>query len=252
MASLRKERLGRLAAALVAVALWQVAASLVGKEMLLASPLSVARRMAGLVAEPDFFPTLLRSAGRISKGFLLAFVLGLVAAVFSGRFRFVETLLHPYVITMKTVPVASFIILALIWFSYKQLTVFITFLIAFPVLYGNVLAGIRSADPKMTEMARLFGMTWPKRLLYIYAPAVKPYLVSASAVAMGMAWKAGVAAEVIGMVDGSVGSKLYEAKIYFSNADLLSWTILIILVSVGLEMLFTLVLKGIYAGLEKL
>ncbi|MBR2672517.1 MAG: ABC transporter permease subunit [Oscillospiraceae bacterium] len=239
-------------AVLLALALWQGISMLVNMDILLASPLKVIKRLATIWTEKGFVSTVLFSLMRITCGFLIALALGIILAVLAGRFSIVETLLWPYVVTIKSVPVASFIILCLIWFSFNQLTVFIAFLIAFPVIYSNVLQGIKSADPNMLEMARLYDVSWGRRLLYIYVPNIKPYLISACSVAVGMAWKAGVAAEVIGVVNGSIGEKLYNAKIYFQNADLLAWTVIIILLSVVIEKLFVFILKKIYEGVEKL
>ena len=50
-----------------------------------------------------------------------------------------------------------------------------------------------------------------------------------------MSWKAGVAAEVIGVVGGSIGEKLYEAKIYLQTGDLLAWTVVIVALSALFE-----------------
>ncbi|NLD88698.1 MAG: ABC transporter permease subunit, partial [Clostridiales bacterium] len=185
-------------------------------------------------------------------GFLSAFAAGVFLGIAAGRLRALELLLWPYVVTIKAVPVASFIIFCLIWLDFTQLTILISFLIAFPVIYSNVLQGIKSTDVKMKELAKLYRVPWRKQLLYIYLPSVKPYLLSSCGVSVGMAWKSGVAAEVIGMVDGSIGEMLYQTKIYFQNADLMCWTIVIILLSVVTEKLFNLTLKGAFRGVEKL
>ncbi len=75
-------------------------------------------------------------------------------------------------------PVASFIIICLIWMSTRQLAVFISFLMVFPAIYSNTLQGIRSADPALREMARLYRVPFSRRLGYIYVPQVKPFLLS--------------------------------------------------------------------------
>jgi len=249
---MNKQKLYRGLSVVLALALWQVVAMKVNMEMLLASPVQAVSRLWAVIREPEFFSTVLYSFVRITLGFVLAFFLGLGFGLLAGRFRIVEHLLWPYVVTVKTVPVASFIILCLIWLDFTQLTVLIAFLIAFPVIYSNVLTGIRSTDQKMKEMARLYKMPWGKQLLYIDLPSVKPYLLSASMVSVGMAWKAGVAAEVIGIVNGSIGERLYESKVYFMNADLLCWTVVIILINVLTEKLIVFLLKKIFAGVEKL
>lgn len=248
----KKTVLFKSAAVLFALCVWQIAALAVGKEMLLASPVQVIRRLGELIFEAGFAKTALFSFLRISAGFLLAFAAGIVLAAAAGRFNWISYLLWPFMVTVKSVPVASFIILCLIWLTYGQLTVFISFLIAFPVIYTNVLQGIRSTDPKLKEVAQLYRIPWRRRLLYMYVPGVKPYLLSACGIGVGMAWKAGVAAEVIGIVNGSIGEKLYNAKIYFQNADLLAWTVVIVLLSVISEKVFALLLRTVFGRLERL
>ena len=236
---------------LLALAVWQGVSMLVGMDMLLASPVKVMERLGTIWREKDFLSTVLFSMGRIFGGFLLAFVTGIGLALLAGRFRTVEILLWPYVVTIKSVPIASFIILCLIWFSYTQMTVFIAFLIAFPVIYTNVLHGIRSTDPQLLEMAALYRVRGIRKLFYVELPGIMPFLTSACSVAIGMAWKAGVAAEVIGVINGSIGQKLYDAKIYFQNADLLSWTLIIILLSVAGEKAFVWMIRFLYGRAVK-
>ena len=243
---MNNQLLKKTGAVLLALALWQAVSMIVGMEMLLASPLKVLERLSTIWREKDFLSTVLFSMGRIFGGFLLAFLAGIGLALPAGRFRTVEILLWPYVVTIKSVPIASFIILCLIWFSYTQMTVFIAFLIAFPVIYSTVMHGLQSMDPQMLEMARLYKVRGIRKLFYIQLPGVMPFLTSACSVAIGMAWKAGVAAEVIGVINGSIGQKLYDAKIYFQNADLLSWTLIIILLSVTGEKLFVRLLRHLY------
>ena len=249
---MNKTRLLKIASVLLALALWQLLAMEVGMDMLLASPVKALARLWGVLREPGFFQTVWYSFLRVSWGFLLAFCAGLVLGVLAGRLRVLEILLRPYVVTIKTVPVASFIILCLLWMDYDHLTVFIAFLISFPVIYSNTLQGIRSTDEKLREVAALYHVPWGKQLVYIYLPSVKPFLLSASGVAAGMAWKAGVAAEVIGILDGSIGEKLYNAKIYFQNADLLCWTLVIVVLNVASEKLFVWLLKTLFKGVERL
>ena len=237
---------------LTALLLWQGLSALVGMEMLLASPWAVTRRLAALALTPGTWGTVLFSLLRISGGFFSALFAGFVLALIAGRFPWAKRLLQPYVATIRAVPVASFIILCLIWFSGSALTVLISFLIAFPVIYTNVLQGLESVDPKLEEMADLYEVGGLRRFLYIRLPGIKPFLISGCGISVGMAWKAGVAAEVIGVVGNSIGEQLYDAKIYFLNADLLAWTVLIVLLSVAMEKLVRLALRFVFSRLEKL
>ena len=188
---------------------------------------------------------------RIVAGFLLALLAGSVLAVMAGRFRLLEIILWPFVAAIKSVPVASFIILCLIWLSAQSLSVFISFLMVFPIVYTNMLQGIKSTDQKLLEMAELFRVGWLKRMQYIHLPHLKPYLVSACSVSIGLSWKAGVAAEVIGIPDGSIGEKLYQAKVYLSTSDLFAWTTVIVALSILFEKLFLYFLQRLFARLER-
>lgn len=225
---------------------------IVGMDIVFVSPIRVIARLAVIWTEEGFLSTILFSFMRIVLGFLIAFTLGTVLAVLACRFPFLETLLWPYVITIKSVPVASFIIISLIWLKSSRLSAFISFLMVFPVIYSNVLSGMKNTDPKLLEMAELYRVRWARKLLYLYLPSVRPYLVSACSIALGMSWKSGIAAEVIGVVAGSIGERLYTSKIYFQTADLFCWTVIIVLVSVLFEKLFLFLLKRVFTRLERL
>ena len=99
------------------------------------------------------------------------------------------------------------------------------------MVYAGTLDGLRQIDPKLTEMARVFRMSRLNRLRCVALPAVTPSLTSALTVAMGLAWKSGVAAEVIGIPTGSIGERLYKAKVYLATPDLFAWTLTIVLIS---------------------
>lgn len=224
---------------------------LVGRSFLIPTPAAVVRRLFSIGTDSGFMGIVGFSFVRIVSGYLLALVTGSILAAIAGRFRTVEIMLWPFVQTIKSVPVASFIILCLIWLSSGNLSVFISFLMVLPIIYSNMLEGIKSTNPKLLEMAWLFRVGTLKKIRYIYLPHLKPYITSACSVAIGLSWKAGIAAEVIGIPDGSIGEMLYESKVYYTIADLFAWTIVIILLSVLFEKLFLRVLKALYAALEK-
>ena len=179
-------------------------------------------------------------------GFLLAALLGILLGALAAGVSPVRQLLEPAVLTIKSIPVASFVILVLIWVPSENLSVVISFLMVFPVIYTNVLNGIESTDRKLLEMAEVFRISLPRRIRYIYASQVLPFFRAGCSVALGLCWKAGVAAEVIGIPDGSIGERLYMAKVYLNTPDLFAWTIVIVLISLVFERLFlALVDRGV-------
>ena len=119
---------------------------------------------------------------------------------------------------------------------------------AFPVVYRNVLEGIRGTSRELLEMAQVFRIPLSRRLRGVDLPQVLPYFRAAADTALGLSWKAGTAAEVIGLCSGTIGERLYTAKVYFQTADLFAWTAVIVLLSVLFEGLF---LRGVDALTER-
>ena len=178
------------------ITIWQFASMYLGQEILLASPVSVVRKLFELSFTGNFWQSVGFSFVRIVTGFLLAMFLGIFLAVLAYWSKTVEILIAPVIAVVKSTPVASFIILCLIWIPSRNLSVFISFLM------------------------------------------VLPYFLSACRLSLGICWKAGVAAEVIGVPSGSIGEKLYNAKIYLNTPDLFAWTIVIIVISFVFEKCF--------------
>jgi NitT/TauT family transport system permease protein len=158
-------------------------------------------------------------------------------------------LIAPVLQLVKATPVASFIILALVWVRGSSLSVLISFLMVLPVLYGAVRTGIRAADPQLLEMAKVFRLPLGRRLRAVWLPAVLPAFRQGCSVALGICWKSGVAAEVIGLPNGSIGDALYRAKITLSTGELFAWTFVIILLSAAFEKLFLRALDAVSRAL---
>ncbi len=230
-------RRGRVLAVIFWLAVWQAGAMALGERLLLPSPVEVLACLARLGITAGFWRSVGWSAARILGGFVLASGLGTLLAGLSARFGFVRALLWPVVAAVKAVPVVSFIILALVWLPSRQLSLFISALMVFPTVYLNVLEGADRTDAALLEMARVFRVPAFRRLRDIYLPQILPWFRSACALGLGLCWKSGVAAEVIGLPAGSVGERLYNAKVYLETPELFAWTAVIVALSMLFERL---------------
>ncbi len=244
--------LGRAAVLIFWLAVWQAVSMLVGYDLLLPSPAAVLLRLKELLVTADFRHSVFYTSLRIFSGFFAAFFAALLLAVLSGIFRLFRTLVYPFMAAVKSVPVASFVILALIWLGSSSLSVFISFVMVLPVLYTGMLSGIDARDAKMLEMAKIYGISPVSRALYIYLPAAFPYVRTALCVSLGLCWKAGVAAELIGVPHGSIGEQLYFSKAYFMTADLFAWTFVIVLLSVVFEKIILTLTDKAFALFERM
>jgi len=225
--------------------IWQLAAVMIHNEILLVGPFQVGRALLENAGRADFLRIVLCSAGRIGLGFFAALFCALLCGALSYRYALLEEFLAPVITMLKSIPVASFVVLLLIWFGSSRLSFFISFLIVFPNVYVNTIAGLKNADGQLLEMAEVFGVGAWNRFCFLYRPALMPYLMSSLKISLGMSWKSGVAAEVIGMPQYSLGERLYMSKIYLDTAGLFAWTLLIVLLSFLFEKAVLYLLKKV-------
>ena len=240
----------RLLAILFWLVVWELASVWIGQEILLVSPVSTCRAFLRLLGTSRFYRAVLGSFGRILLGFSLGTLLGVLLAALAYAAAPVRILLAPMMTVVKATPVASFVILALIWISSKNLSVLMSFLMVLPITYGNILQGLDGADPELMEMAEVFRVRPWGRIRAILAPAAFPFLLSAARLSLGMCWKAGIAAEVIGQPRNSIGSALQQAKVYFNTPDLFAWTLAVILLSLAFEKCMLWLVNRLYERTE--
>ena len=217
------------------IILWAAAARWIHNPILAAGPVDTMRALIRLAGTADFYRSILNSMLRILLGLIAGGILGVLFGALCYRFALLRTVISPAVAAMKSVPVASFVILILIWAGSRNLAFFIVLFVSFPILYLNTLSGLMATPAEMTEMVQIFHMPLVRRIRYLYLPQLQPFLESAFTLALGMSFKSGVAAEVIGQPLLSIGNGLYRAKIYLNTEEVFAWTIVILLISWGLE-----------------
>lgn len=225
--------------------LWQAVSWIIHRPIFLVGPWETLLALARLAGQLAFWQAVCSSVARIGNGFMLAFLLGILCGSAAYLWPLFEEILSPVITLIKTIPVASFVILALIWTGAEHLASIISFLVVFPMIYLNTCAGLEAADPLLLEMAQVFHIRRIPKIWHIYRPALTPFLLNACRIALGMCWKSGVAAEVIGTPAHSIGEKLYMAKIFFSTDELFAWTAAVILLSFLFEKLILWVLQYI-------
>ena len=245
MKALLRKLLPAAGAGLFWLAVWSLLAALVGKELLLPSPGQVLRCLVQLAAGAEFWRTVFRSIFRVLSGILAATVLGVLLAALTEHSRVCRLLLAPLMTVVKSTPVASFIILALIWLGRDILPVVITGLMVLPVVWANTTAGLDGIDPHFLEMAKVFSLPRQRVLRRIVWPSLLPYLRSALCSALGLGWKAGIAAEVLTVPPRSIGKNIYEAKLYLETTELFAWTAAVVLLSFLIERVLLRLVDGI-------
>lgn len=225
--------------------LWELVYLLIGQDVLFASPAGVAKRLVELLGTVDFWQKTGATLLGITEGYLLGAAAGVLLAVLTSLSDWLYTLFKPLLTVIQSTPVVSFIILALVWMEKSAVPVFISFLMVTPMVWANLAGGIHSTDRNLLEMARAYGFSKRTIVRKIYIPSVLPSLLTSLTTAIGFAWKAGIAAEVISTPRNSIGAQLYNAKVYLETVDLFAWTAVVILLSMLFEKLIVLGVRKI-------
>ena len=240
----------KLAALAFWLIIWQLAAMALGHGgLFLATPGQTLGALAALLPTAGFWRRVLFTAGRILLGFVLAVLTGVALGALSSRWRAARALVEPVMQLIRAMPVASFVILALLWVRSANLSVVVSFTHVLPVIYAGTLTGIADTDRQLLEMAKVYRLPLSKTLRVIWLPGVFPALSESCIAAMGMCWKSGVSAEVIGLPDWSVGDALYRAKITLATPEVFAWTLVIVMAS---ALLSHLAARGLRAAKSRL
>lgn len=222
--------------------LWEVLCLLVKSSLLLPSPFAVASRLMELVMTARFWRVIASSVLRVLSGFLLGVLAGCVLGICTAYSPILRRLFKLPMSVVKAAPVASFVILALVWISGKNLSIFISFLMVLPIVHSNIEQGLLSADEKLLEAAIAYRLSPGQRAIAVYIPAAAPYFLSALRVGLGLAFKSGIAGEVIAIPKNAIGTELYNAKVYLQTPDLFAWTLVIVAISMALEKALSLLI----------
>ena len=232
------ERVKAAAAGAVAafwLAAWMLVAALVAQPLILPGPGAVVMALLRLVCDGGTWAILAGSGARILGGLALAAVCGGVLAGVSARSRAFARLVAPALSFVKATPVACVVVLLLIWLGSARVSIAAVFLMALPGVYFSLAEGLAQVDKPLEQMFRLHGVRGWRLFCAHTWREVLPFVLSCARAVIGMGWKAGVAAELIGMAVGTVGERIYQAKLLIETADLLAWTVLVVAASWACE-----------------
>ena len=228
------------------LAIWEIIHLIVGKDILIPSPISVFMKIIELAGAGKFWAGIGASMLRILIGYFAGLLAGLLLGIVTAISKVLDAFFSPIAKIIRATPVASFIILLFVFIVNNHIPAVTAFLMVLPVTWANVYEGIKSTDRKLLDMAKVFEVPRSRIIKGIYVPTIMPFFMSSAKMGMGLAWKAGIAAEVLTNPKFGIGSSLYNAKIYLETTDLFAWTAVIIIISVILEKILVRLIGKIY------
>ncbi|WP_326910774.1 ABC transporter permease [Sedimentibacter sp. MB31-C6] len=225
------------------IIIWEIFALIINQEIYLPSPISTFQSLYKLLFSQDTYITILYSTYRTLFGFFISCILGIIFGYFCGINKYLFDLFNPLVSVIRTIPVMSIIIIAIIWFKDTNVPIFVAFLMCFPIIWTNTIYGIKETDIKLLQMCKVYNISKIHIVKSVYFYSALPYIKSGMLSALGISWKVTSAAEVLSLPKYSIGSHLYDSKVYLEIPDLFAWTLIILFLSILFEKTLKLLFK---------
>ena len=225
--------------------IWEVISLIINKPLLFPTPIKVIEKLFELVFTINFWKITLLSLLRVGLGIIIAIILGSIIGVLCSFSKKSYTIVSPFITVIKSTPVASFIILFIVLIKNgNEITpIIISSLMVLPIVFSNVYKGFESVDKNMIEVCKIYKISFKQKISALYAPTLMPYFSSALLSAIGLGWKAGIAAEVLCTPKISIGTELFNGKQYFENIDVFAWTVTVVIISLVFEIAITKLFK---------
>ncbi len=242
--SILQSKYSYLLIALFWILVWEILSQLVNQEFYLPSPQSTIVSLLNLLAEKDTYITILYSSYRTLLGFMVSCIVGVVLGYICGISKSFYNLFNPLISVIRTVPVMSIIIIAIMWFKDTNVPIFVAFLMCFPIIWTNTVSGIHSTDIKLLQMCSIYNIKNIRIIKSVYFYSALPYIKAGMISALGISWKVTSAAEVLSLPKYSIGGYLYDSKVYLEIPDLFAWTIIIIFLSIIFEKILKIIFRA--------
>lgn len=217
---------------------WHYLASYIGKDYILPTPLRTLDVLLAIITSSDSYIDIFASIFRLVVSFSISFIMASILGLISGLNEIIENFLNPLINVLRTLPTMVSILVMLIWFGSEKTTVFVGILIVFPIIYSNILYGVKNIDTKLINMGRVYHLSFYQMLRYIYLPSIHQFFITSIVSGVGLGFKVLIAAEVLSQPKNGIGSNLLLAKMNLNMDEVFAWALLIIILSVLMEFLF--------------
>ena len=243
MIPLGKKYVFSLISIILFLAIWKIVSLLIGADIILPPPERVIHSITNIFVTENFTTRVMATLLRGFIGFIISYISGTIIGLLAGIFPLFRGFVQPIVSIIRSTPVISVILLALIWFNTDIVPIFVAYLMAFPIITANVIEGVTTVDKKLLDMARVYNIPLRKQIFHIYIPSILPFFIASASISLGIIWKVIIAAEVLSQPKWGIGTSLNEAKAFLLTEEVFAWTVMAILLSVGTDILFKLLAK---------
>ena len=227
------------------VLLWTLLAVTQDKPLLFPTVGQILQQMFSLLGSAAFYLAVFNTLLRCILAFVLAIVIAFVLVLTVAVFPAVGRILAPIIALLRAFPTMSVILIALVWLNSRSSPVLVGFLIAFPLLYSNLLNKVTDISVQLTDMCKVYQVDRTRRITRMYIPAILPQLAKETSAVFPVVIKVVIAGEVLAYTANSMGMEMFEAKLDINIALLLAWSIVAVLLGYIVKLLVWGVEKGV-------
>ena len=229
---------------------WEIVARIIDKPAFIPTFSNTANALISLVKTWNFWKTVFSSLYRIFIGLSAGVILGVLTAVICAKIPILSTIISAVMGVIKATPVASIIIIIWILVGSVNVPTAIALLMVCPIIWQATSEGINSRRKDMDEVAEVFQLSLKKRIRYILIPRVVKIFIPALLTSVGLAWKSGIAAEIISVTKDSIGYYIKTNKDSFDAEYMFAWTGAVVLISLLFEVAIKMIARRINGNNE--
>ena len=229
-----ERRAGRIAAPIIALALWQWVA-VTTESRILPAPAEVLEAMIEQVRDGTLVEAFSVSLSRLIVGFLLSLLVGSVLGLAMGMSSRLEAVLHDFVVIGLTFPYLIWGLLVAMWFGFEgQGPIVVVFIAGLPYVMLNVSEGVRDVSKDLRDMARAYEVPRGRMVRHVVLPSLAPFFVASLRYGLANGWKGLVLAEVFAATSGA-GYVINEMREYGHFAGVVGFALYFAAFSIAVE-----------------
>ena len=245
---LAKKLLGISVAAVFWLLIWEIVARIVDVSFIFPPLSDIFSALGKLISTKRFYLTVAASFSRILCGLTIGAVVGIVLAPLTNYSAVARMLLSPLMTVVRATPIASFILVLWLLIGSDNVPVTVTALMVTPIVWQNLSDGFSAIDPQLDEVCKIYRIKGLRRFRILVVPTLIKYLIPGIITSAGLAWKSGIAAEIIAYTTNSIGKEIFNAKNFLESGEMLAWTMIVIVFSLIFETLLGLLGRRVSSG----
>jgi NitT/TauT family transport system permease protein len=156
--------------------------------------------------------------------FFIAMALGTAIGIALGRSRTIDRLFSSWLVIGLNLPAIVIAIMLYIWLGLTEFALILAVVLnKLPLVVTTIREGVRSFSADYDDLARAYRFTFWRRLAFITAPQLMPFVLAAARTGLSLIWKIVLVFEVLGS-DGGVGFRISTFFQFFDIKGILSYT----------------------------